>query len=828
MIDETRFLAQERCELITRRLGPFAIGWIGALGIWLLVFAVEGRLTPWAVLVAVVQAAILGAALTICRAAPAAPRVVFVVVAASVLLGLASIVLTHAVGAYGEILAFMLLTLYLASALVFSWGWRAELVVLLLTLVPWGLQLWRFAFFVPRGELAAAVAIGASLAVTIAEGYARNFRTVLRRRRAQEQTAAELQVSRDAYRDLAENARDMIWVCDREARFTYVNESLSRFLGRAPAELQGRSIPDFVTNHPLNPDLRAALARAAAWETLPPQLIEITTPAGPRWIEAVGSTVRDVDGLMIGMRGISRDVTERRASEDALRASEARYRGLVESANELVTRFDRGGNLTFANDAYCRAIGYPRESIVGRNPMFLVHPDDRDAVIASFRAALQPPYRSRLESRGCTSAGWCWFDWELSGVRDESDRVVEIQQVGRDVTARRQAEADLRESEERFRSAFDDAAIGMAVTAVDGRTLRVNPALCEMLGYSEPELLACMPDKIVHPDDWQRVEADRARLADRMAQYYRAERRYCRSDGRLVWVHVTASMVRDANGAPLYFIGQIQDITERHLAEEALQGSLAELRRSEEKLRLLAQRQVAIREEERKRLGFDLHDDVCQELVGIGILVESLHRNLAPMPVEQSAEFDRVVGYLGEVVEHLRLLARELRPLLLHDLGLDGSLRSLADGMASATLRIVTEFAAAIPRLEEDAEVSVYRIAQEALANAVRHAGAGRIVIALDASRGELMLEVRDDGCGFDPATRPAVALGLASMEERALALGGRLEIRSTPGKGTTVVLACPLDLRVPDRFREPAAPSPTRSSSLLSAATTPRSVARD
>jgi two-component system sensor histidine kinase UhpB len=140
----------------------------------------------------------------------------------------------------------------------------------------------------------------------------------------------------------------------------------------------------------------------------------------------------------------------------------------------------------------------------------------------------------------------------------------------------------------------------------------------------------------------------------------------------------------------------------------------------------------------------------------------------------------------------------------------------------------VTELGAPIPRLEEETEVSVYRIAQEALANAVRHANASRVVVTLAARDGILHLEVADDGRGFDPAARPAVALGLASMEERALALGGRLEIRSAPGAGTTVTLACPLDLRVPGRFKELAAPSPTRSSSPPSTTTIPRAAARD
>jgi len=187
-----------------------------------------------------------------------------------------------------------------------------------------------------------------------------------------------------------------------------------------------------------------------------------------------------------------------------------------------------------------------------------------------------------------------------------------------------------------------------------------------------------------------------------------------------------------------------------------------------------------------------------------------------------------VVGYLGEVVEHLRLLARELRPLLLQDLGLDGSLRSLADGMSSPLVRVTTAFAPAIPRFDEESELTVYRIAQEALANAVRHAGARSIVIALATSGQRLELVVRDDGRGFDPATRPVVALGLASMEERALALGGQLDIRSVPGTGTTVTLSCPIAPRKPGRVRESADPSPTRSSPHPSTKTKPRSAARD
>jgi two-component system NarL family sensor kinase len=168
-------------------------------------------------------------------------------------------------------------------------------------------------------------------------------------------------------------------------------------------------------------------------------------------------------------------------------------------------------------------------------------------------------------------------------------------------------------------------------------------------------------------------------------------------------------------------------------------------------------------EEERKRLGFDLHDGVSQDLVGIGILVESVRQRL---PGELPSELTRVTRCLGEVVEHLRLLAGELRPMLLHDLGLEGSLRSLALGLTSQATSVQTVFPATVPRLEETDEVTVYRITQEALANALRHARARIVTLVLAAEGDRLRLEVRDDGCGFDPCRRRTAALGLLSMED--------------------------------------------------------------
>ena len=163
-----------------------------------------------------------------------------------------------------------------------------------------------------------------------------------------------------------------------------------------------------------------------------------------------------------------------------------------------------------------------------------------------------------------------------------------------------------------------------------------------------------------------------------------------------------------------------------------------------------------------------------------------------------ASDLQRVARHLNEVVEHLRILARELRPMLLHDLGLEDALRSLATGLATPDMNVHASFPSCIPRLDEAAEVAVYRVAQEALTNAVRHSRARSITLTLAADDRTLTLEVRDDGCGFRTGDGRNRALGLVSMEERAVALGGHLEMRSVPGEGTAIRLVCPIAARSP------------------------------
>ena len=193
--------------MVTDRLVPFAVCWLATTALWNAILVFESRLAPLgAVLALAVHAAILGAAIALCHADRDAGYVVPVVVATCIVLGIASTALFAVVGGDGDAVAFIHLTLYVATALFFAWGWAATLVLLVGTVVPWLVVLPFMTFYVPSIDLAAAIVIGSGLSLATAEGYARSFRASYAHRRREERGKRALQASRDASRAVAEKA----------------------------------------------------------------------------------------------------------------------------------------------------------------------------------------------------------------------------------------------------------------------------------------------------------------------------------------------------------------------------------------------------------------------------------------------------------------------------------------------------------------------------------------------------------------------------------------------------------------------------------------------
>jgi len=381
---------------------------------------------------------------------------------------------------------------------------------------------------------------------------------------------------------------------------------------------------------------------------------------------------------------------------------------------------------------------------------------------------------------------------------------------------------ELRDSEQRFRRMFDESPVGAALETLDRRYQRVNDAFCRITGYPRNELLRMAASEVVHPDDRAAHAEQILDLLSGRIDELAGELRYLRKDGQTRWVHVSIRLLRDAAGHPAAFLPIVQDVTERRAAGEALQQhhdelerlitertselqesnlelehEIAERREAEIALRRAHQATLDAREVERRHLARELHDSLGQELVVLGFTLETAlaRTRQGRLPLD---ELERAGDHVKSVIRQVREISHGLYPPALEQLGLAAALGHLADSSAAgARIRLECDDAAHARRFDETTEIALFRIAQEAVGNAIRHARPNQVVVRLTMENNTVTLTVTDDGCGFDPERVAGEGLGLTSIRDRAQAVGGTCYITSRPGR------TC-IEVRVP---AEPPAP---------------------
>jgi two-component system sensor histidine kinase UhpB len=237
--------------------------------------------------------------------------------------------------------------------------------------------------------------------------------------------------------------------------------------------------------------------------------------------------------------------------------------------------------------------------------------------------------------------------------------------------------------------------------------------------------------------------------------------------------------------------------TRRLGMEEALIASREALQQSYANVRALAGRLITAQEEERRRIALELHDAMGQRIAATCIALRRLQRRLHG-DAEAGAQLEAVLLVLTELAEGVRRLSHDMHPPILRLAGLEAALRGHCHELRTLA-RLEVELAAnGLPPMAPDAELCLFRVAQEALGNVVAHSGVHRAALSVTCCGGVVELEVRDAGNGFDPA-RTEYGLGLAGMDERARLLGGTFALRSRPGEGTAVRVRLPLHPRPPD-----------------------------
>ena len=339
----------------------------------------------------------------------------------------------------------------------------------------------------------------------------------------------------------------------------------------------------------------------------------------------------------------------------------------------------------------------------------------------------------------------------------------------------REANIALLQSEERYRSLVENAKDVIYTLSTDGRVTSLNPCFETITGWSLSDWLGKPFQPIVHPDDLpSAVEFFQRVLWGETLPIF--ELRVLAKSGEYIHTEFTETpLIKDGQVVGVLGIGR--DITERKRAQAAL-------RRLNETL-----------EEEAKRIAHALHDEAGQLLASVYIALEGVARDVAPTA---SHRLKAVTVLLDQIEVHLRRLSHELRPTILDDLGLVPALEFLSEGVSKRTKLQVTVEGLTIGRLTTPVETALYRIVQEALNNATRHAQASRATIRLEQNGHLIRCLVSDDGIGFDvPAAlnkKGDKGLGLIGIRERLNAIGGVYRIISAPGQGTTLQVEIPLE----------------------------------
>lgn len=245
---------------------------------------------------------------------------------------------------------------------------------------------------------------------------------------------------------------------------------------------------------------------------------------------------------------------------------------LAEDASDLISRLTPEGVYAYVSPSARKILGYGPDEMIGRSVHDFVRPEDRAELRTSLEGCVAgSDVRTVVYQVRRKDGSHIWFETTIHSSRDEdTEGLIELQTTSRDVTERKHTERALRDAEERFRSAFDFAAIGMAMVSEDGRFIRVNRSLCRILGYVEVELLGMTFQEITHPEDLEKDLRYAHQVLAGEIDHYQMEKRYIHADGHYVWALLSVSSARDSESDRPMFISQIQDITDRKAAEEKL------------------------------------------------------------------------------------------------------------------------------------------------------------------------------------------------------------------------------------------------------------------
>ncbi|MCB1278816.1 PAS domain S-box protein [Prosthecobacter sp.] len=522
------------------------------------------------------------------------------------------------------------------------------------------------------------------------------------------------------------------------------------------------------------PIIRAALEHAIEYGTsYELELPVISAKGRPFWALSQGSAVK-TDGKVTALIGTFQDITRRKQAEKELLESETRLRAFFEQASVGVGILDgQTGRFLELNQRYCTITGRTRRQLLVSTFDQITHPDDRAANMhLKQRLSAGEISEYSLEKRYLLPDGSViWGNVRVTRIASEGVHTGQHLSVVEDITERKKAEANYLREQEFNQILVNHTSVIIVLLDHEGHMVHVNDATVNILGYSRNELLNRTPWEVGIMRDAEITRA-RERLVRLFSGEYNPPREavlYAKN-GRTHTVALSSIATRSKDGAIDRIIVTGTDLTERNRLQNEI---------------------LRISEQEQARIGHNLHDGVGQTMTGVATLMEALESELRG---DQKASASRILQLLQEAIQEVRRMSHSLSPASVKNRGLGGALQLLAETIrTNHRTHCTCEVQSDICIDDPERETHIYRIAQEAANNALRHGRPKSIRISfkrLDELQCELKVE--DNGSGLLKRNEGSQGIGMRVMDYRANLIGGSLEIKSKPRGGVCVICQFP------------------------------------
>ncbi len=585
--------------------------------------------------------------------------------------------------------------------------------------------------------------------------------------------------SESRFRVLTGNAPTGIFETNELGDTTYVNEKMTEYTGRSFDELLGMNWIEAV--HP--EDREHVLAN---WKERFLKRLEsaseyriIHKDGSIRWVSGKSVPVSNKNGRHIGYLGTVSDITTEKLAQLALKDSEEKYRSLVEQASDAIYITDTAGNIVTVNSSACKLSRFSEKELLQMSVYDFLNPEDVQKNPLKFEELRQG--KTVVIERTIRERSGHYVTLETTAKMLSDGRILVF---ARDITERIKAAHALKESEEKYRLLFQNSPLPMWVNeAGSNRNVDVNEAAIKHYGYSREEFLQLTAFDMRPEADWESYRSMIGNLKGGLQSS--GVWRHLKKDQSIISVDVNAHDII-YNSKPARLVAAV-DVTDKLNYEK-------ELRETSKQLRELAGHLQKIREEERRRIGREIHDELGQQLTAIKMDIAWIEKKTLDDSIAIKSKLKNIIQLLDGSNQSVRRILAELSPGIIDNHGLLEAIQN-QNRQFTAVSGIPIKFTTTESSIKLSQEIAncVFRVYQESLTNILRYAHADKVVSSLKIIGNEIELIVKDNGDGFDlESVRTKKSFGILGMKERVILQNGKFELESAKGKGTIIKVTVP------------------------------------